>query len=110
VDRFILAVRALPADGWVHFHCRAGKGRTTTFITLYDMLRNAGRVSLEDIVHRQSLLIGDYNLLELAGQSGWKAGLASERADFVRAFYDYARANPGGSQQMWSEWLKAKHE
>ena len=43
VDRFLLAVRALPAGGWVHFHCRAGKGRTTTFIALYDMLRNANR-------------------------------------------------------------------
>ena len=41
VDRFILAVRALPENGWAHFHCEAGRGRTTTFMVLYDMLRNA---------------------------------------------------------------------
>jgi hypothetical protein len=56
VDRFILAVRALPENAWAHFHCEAGLGRTTTFMVLYDMLRNAGRVSLEDIVQRQKIL------------------------------------------------------
>src|SRR5947207_6502532 len=52
VDRFIVAVRALPENAWAHFHCEAGLGRTTTFMVLYDMLRNATRVSLEDIVRR----------------------------------------------------------
>jgi protein-tyrosine phosphatase len=108
VDRFIVAVRALPPGQWVHFHCRAGKGRTTTVLALYDMLRNAGHVSLEDIVNRQSLLIGDYNLLQLEEQSGWKAPLAADRAAFVRGFYDYAHANPNGRPQLWTEWLKAQ--
>ena len=47
VDRFIVAVRALPENAWAHFHCEAGLGRTTTFMVLYDMLRNATRVSLD---------------------------------------------------------------
>ena len=101
-------MRALPAGGWVHFHCEAGKGRTTTFLALYDILRNARRVSLQDIVNRQSLLVGDYNLLDLAGQSGWKAPLFADRAAFVRAFFDYARANTGGRPQTWTEWLKSQ--
>ncbi len=107
VDRFITAVRALPTDGWAHFHCRAGKGRTTTFLALYDMLRNASHVSLQDIVDRQSLLVGDYNLLakEKQAAEAWKVGISADRAAFVRAFYDYARANPGGRPQLWSEWL-----
>jgi len=108
VDRFITSVRALPAGQWVHFHCRAGKGRTTTVLALYDMLRNADRVPLEDIVNRQSLLIGDYNLLQLEEQSGWKAPLAADRAAFVRGFYDYARANPNGRPLLWTEWLNAQ--
>ena len=76
VDQFILAVRALPAGTWAHFHCRAGKGRTTTFMVLYDMLRNAREVSLPDIARRQSDLIGDYNVLAVDPDAGGdKAGV-----------------------------------
>jgi protein-tyrosine phosphatase len=108
VDRFILAVRALPSGGSVHFHCRAGKGRTTTFMALYDMLYNARKVSLDDIVRRQALLIGDYDLLRLPEPGTWKAPIVADRIAFVRAFYDYARANPGGQPLLWKEWLKSR--
>ncbi len=108
VDQFVLAVRALPAGTWAHFHCRAGKGRTTTFMVLYDMLRNAHAVSLQDIAARQSALIGDYNVLAVDSDEGGKAGISADRAAFVTTFYDYARANPNGSPKLWSEWLKAQ--
>jgi hypothetical protein len=107
VDRFIVAVRALPENAWAHFHCEAGLGRTTTFMVLYDMLRNATRVSLEDIVRRQKLLGYDYDVLRAAGPGNWKAPYVEDRIAFVRAFYDYARANPNGRPQLWSEWLKS---
>jgi hypothetical protein len=107
VDRFVAAVRQMPANGWAHFHCRAGKGRTTTFLVLYDMLRNARTVSLDDIVNRQSQLAGDYDLMKPEGEAGWKAAVFADRAAFVRAFYDYSRANPDGRPRLWSDWLKA---
>ena len=106
VDRFILAVRALPENAWAHFHCEAGLGRTTTFMVLYDMLRNATRVSLEDIVRRQAILGDGYDVLQPVKSGNWKAPYMSERAEFVRVFYDYARVNPNGRPQLWSEWLK----
>jgi len=106
VDRFILAVRELPADGWAHFHCRAGKGRTTTFMALYDMLRNAREVSVEDIARRQELLGNDYDVLRPAEAGSWKAPITEDRIAFVRAFHAYARANPNGRPQLWSEWLR----
>jgi protein tyrosine phosphatase len=34
VDEFVTAVRGLPQNGWAHFHCEAGLGRTTTFMVL----------------------------------------------------------------------------
>ena len=107
VDRFIVAVRALPENAWAHFHCEAGLGRTTTFMVLYDMLRNATRVSLEDIVSRQKLLSFDYDVLRPVGTGNWKAPYVEDRIAFVRVFYDYARANPNGRPQLWSEWLKS---
>jgi hypothetical protein len=108
VDRFIEAVRQMPGDGWAHFHCRAGRGRTTTFMALYDMLRNAPSVPLQAIVDRQSLLAGDYNLLSKEVEPGARAGVAADRAAFVRAFYAYAQANPNGQPQLWSTWLKSQ--
>ena len=107
VDRFILAVRALPENAWAHFHCEAGLGRTTTFMVLYDMLRNGNRVSLEDIVRRQTILSHGYDVLQPDEPGNWKARYAADRAAFVRAFYDYARANPNGRPQLWSEWLQS---
>ena len=36
----------------------------------------------------------------------WKPHTANQ-AKFVRAFYEYARANPNGRPKLWSEWLKS---
>jgi hypothetical protein len=107
VDRFVLAVRDLPENAWAHFHCEAGLGRTTMFMVLYDMLRNANRVSLEDIVRRQKLLSHGYDVLRPDEPGNWKAPYAADRAAFIRAFYDYARANPDGRPKLWTEWLKS---
>jgi protein-tyrosine phosphatase len=107
VDRFVVAVRGLPQNAWAHFHCEAGLGRTTTFMVLYDMLRNANRVSLDDIVQRQKILSKGYDVLQPPDADDWKAPYAANRAKFVRAFYDYARTNPNGRPKLWSEWLKS---
>ena len=107
VDRFVLAVRALPENAWAHFHCEAGRGRTSTFMVLYDMLRNASRVSLEDIVHRQKILGYDYDVLQASKPGDWREPYTEDRIAFVRAFYDYARANPNGGPELWSEWLRS---
>jgi hypothetical protein len=103
VDRFIALVRELKPDAWLHFHCRAGHGRTTTFLVLYDMLRNADRVSAADIVARQAAVPPFYDLFDEKrnAQEHYQ-----ERARFVRAFYDYARAFREGYKGSWTDWLK----
>jgi hypothetical protein len=58
------------------FTAEAGLGRTTTFIALYDMLRNANRVSLEEIVHRQKILSHGYDVLQPDEPGSWKAPFA----------------------------------
>ncbi len=96
VDRFVTFVRGL-ANPWLHFHCHGGDGRTTTFMTLYDMLRNAQNVSLDDIVARQSVM-GQYHLF-----SG-KSDVEKLRTEFITAFYPYARN--GYAAMSWTEWIK----
>src|SRR5881392_197309 len=103
VDRFIVAVRALPENAWAHFHCEAGLGRTTTFMVLYDMLRNATRVSLEDIVRRQKVLSNGYDVLnQLSAETGrrrtWQTGLhLSANFTITRALIPMADQNFGAN-------------
>ncbi|WP_413582143.1 fused DSP-PTPase phosphatase/NAD kinase-like protein [Bdellovibrio sp. HCB288] len=108
VDRFIEAVRDLPESNWVHFHCRAGKGRTTTFMVMYDMLMNAQTDSFDAIIERNTKLSDDYDVMTIPAETDWKYIYQKERAAFVQEFYNYAKANPKGEAQYWSNWGKRK--
>ena len=106
VDQFINFVRFLPPDTWLHFHCEAGHGRTTTFLAMYDMIRNAKTTGLNEIINQQ-YQAGGVNLFDTS-QTGWKAPLAKERAEFLKQFYEYCRSNQDGFQTPWSTW-RATH-
>ena len=87
VDRFVIFVKELRSNAWPHFHCHGGDGRTTTFLALYDIVRNVPQnVGLDDIVARQSML-GQYQLFGDGG--GWKARVTEERTAFIKLFYKY---------------------
>ena len=105
VDRFITLVRGLGAKDWLHFHCHAGMGRTTTFLVMYDMLKNADRVSLDDIITRQAAAGPRYNVFRDESGSPWEE-VFREREAFVRQFYEYAKTFRAGSKASWTEWLK----
>lgn len=105
VDEFITFVVSLPPNAWLHFHCQAGHGRTTTFLVMYDIIKNPD-VSLEEICKRQYLLGGSNLLLEPQGDD-WYSKMARDRADKIRWFYDFVqgtRAEQIGLQ--WSEWIQ----
>lgn len=100
VDNFITFYNKLSPDIWLHFHCRAGIGRTTLFMAMYDMMRNYDNVSAEDIIKRQ-WLIGGMNLLEIDNN------YPEERIQFILKFYEYCRHNGPDYKIMWSEWIKS---
>ena len=105
VDNFINFVANLPQNSWLHFHCQAGHGRTTTFLAMYDIMKNPD-VSLEEICKRQYLLGGSNLLLEPEGND-WYSKMARDCAKKIRLFYEFVqgtRAEQIGLQ--WSEWLK----
>lgn len=105
VDHFIQVVRRLPANEWLYIHCRAGVGRTTTFMAMADMMHNAKKVSFEDILARQKALGGkDFNTLPLPGE--FKYSIAVARLNFLKKFYEYASSNKNNFATSWSEWLK----
>lgn len=83
VDLFIQSVTKLPKNSWLHFHCKEGIGRTTVFMTMYDMMNNAKNIPLSDIVLRQ---------IKLANLEDKEEGLESkDRMAFYNKFYSYCK-------------------
>lgn len=108
VDAFVALVRSMAPDTWLHVHCKGGKGRTTSAMVMFDMLHNAGRVSAEDILARQTAIGGS----DLATIGGGRIELKQDRLDFLLEFHAYAKANPLGAPdaKAWGEWRMSPRE
>jgi protein-tyrosine phosphatase len=110
VDQFVKLVKSQPADGWLHIHCTDGRGRTTTFTAIDDMMHNADKVSCEDILRRQHD-IGGANLLTAQSDLDWKEQDYQERRKFIEAFYEYCQEQiPNRFTRTWSEWHAQPHK
>lgn len=130
IDQFIAFYKKLPSNAWIHFHCEAGHGRTTTFMTLYDILNNP-QVPLKDILDRQYMiggiqLVPDEDLLppyrtnndmtatytstenedDATSKGSWQDPYTLERALMIQKFYRYVQQNKSTNfSTSWSEWL-----
>jgi protein tyrosine phosphatase (PTP) superfamily phosphohydrolase (DUF442 family) len=109
VDEFIQIVDTLPNPVWVHFHCSAGRGRTTIAMVMYDILKNGKKVSVEDIVMRHHLQ-GSENLFNTVV---WPNGrytkeMLEERKQFIIAFHKYVNSPDGWGVQTWTQWIGTK--
>lgn len=103
VDSFISFIKNLPKDAWLHFHCAAGVGRTTTVLAMYDMMRNSQKVSFEDILKRQKYL-SHVDFLATP-PNDWRTPFVMEKYQFLKNFYNYCKEN-SNFQIPWSVWLK----
>lgn len=105
VDEFVALIRKAAKLGtWVHVHCKGGRGRTSTHMTMYDMLYNARQVSATEILYRQTALGGS----DLTETGGKRAEQREDRLSFVLAFHEYCRENPidAPHPRTWSEWQR----
>jgi Inositol hexakisphosphate len=108
VDQFVAFDNALPKGTWLHFHCRGGDGRTTTFLAMHDIIHNYPQVSINDILTRQYLL-GGVNLTASGDSKSFKYPFAVERAAFIRDFATYVQeAQPHGFNVTWSAWVTGR--
>lgn len=107
VDQFLRFYEQLPTDAWVHFHCRGGKGRSTTFLAMVDMLHNADQVSFDEIIARQASIIPYYNLARTVRDDPDLSPYYQARYQFLKVFYDFARARLAGYSGSWSDWLNS---
>ena len=94
VDEFMDFYRELSGSRWVHFHCQAGRGRTTTFMALYEILACPNE-TVEQVAAHQKEIGG----IDLA---------AAGRLEQLRLFHRFAdETRPGGFVMRWSDWLRA---
>ena len=96
INDFIRFVQGPARGKWLHFHCAAGHGRTTTFMAMTDMLRSArgkaDAASAEQILHRQAALTKAQDV----GAPGTKPfDLSTKPTDprhaLLVAFHEYCR-------------------
>lgn len=99
VEYFVETVNSLNEDTWLHFHCKHGVGRTSTFMIMYDMMKNHKTVEAKDIINRQ---------LALAGfkQSTIETYLSENTLRFLNNFYEYVKENSDDYKVKWSEYKK----
>lgn len=103
VDALVALWQSRSPGSWLHVHCRAGDGRTTQALVIFDMLENANTVSLKDIVKRQEAL-GETDVLSVRSKPAWRHDGDAGRAALVRRFYRYAQEHWHGEGETWSSW------
>lgn len=111
IDEFVSFFDTLPQNVWVYFHCIHGKGRTSMMLVMADIMRNAPKVALDDIIKRQSLL-GSVNLFDTTPwtRSTYATKMLEDRKKFIENFYEFIVQRKAGGIQLWSEWHRQKQE
>ncbi len=104
VNQIVSLYKTVDPQTGIYVHCAAGKGRTTTLMVLFDIMRNGSQVSERDIIRRQHT-IGGADLLDLS-KAGQRTLWAKERKDFLHAFYRYSQSQAPLFKMTWTEWLK----
>lgn len=95
VNQFVEFIKSKPSDLHLHFHCDAGEGRTTTFMSMYQILMNNTNLSLEQIISYQ-YNVGGVNLHDNKHQF-----------EFLEDFYRYVSENKSNNYiTSYSEWIK----
>lgn len=108
VERFIEVVDRAPRGSWFHIHCKGGAGRTTSFMIIYDMLKNSDRVSFDDILYRH-WVIGKADLSDLESRrNSFKFEPAKDRLDFLWDFYQYSLQRRKDRSMGWKRYVRKK--
>jgi hypothetical protein len=108
IDKIIIFLDNLPKNTWLHFHCKHGAGRTSMLLVMLDMMKNAPKVALHDIVQRQHLL-GSVDLFDTNFWGGvYTKDMLENRKKFIEQFYEFICQRKAGGTQLWSEWQKQK--
>ena len=109
VDEFLDFYKQLPEKSWLHFHCFAGRGRTSVFMIMYDLLKNPN-LSMKRAANRQ-FMIGGKRIVSKSTSDDWSGSdfSNSDRSKRLQLFRKYVRANyKTGYETSFSQWLKER--
>lgn len=102
VDDFVDFIKSTEVEKpWYHFHCKAGRGRTTAFLIMFDMMKNAKTVSIDHIITRHYLM-GGSSMDKCEDSSAWRQKHRIARRDFLSKFYKYCRQNKDNFKESWT--------
>ena len=104
VDRFVQCVKETSSDMWLHIHCRKGRGRSSTMLSLLDMMKHAKHDSFE-LIMKRNLQIGGSDLLFIPHPNEPKYEQKLERKLFLEQFYTYCLTSDAQFSTSWSEFL-----
>lgn len=108
VDQFLGMVKNLPPQACVYFHCHAGGGRTSTFMIMYDMIRNP-KLPRDAIIDRQ-VQLGSHDVRCLSGTlKSRKHPDEKFRLRFIHLFYEYVNAPDGYGATSWTKWAMQRY-
>lgn len=99
VDYFIKSVKYSPKNAWFHFHCKEGIGRTTTFMIMYDMMKNYKVATAKEIIDRQISLV-KFSENDITSLN------SDRRIAFWEKFYDYCEKNGDDFKTTYSDFTK----
>lgn len=103
IDFFVSFVKDQPQNSWLHFHCKEGIGRTTTFMTMYDMMKNSSVATKDEIINRQ-IALARFSEDEII------SFLKANRVKLFDIFYDYCKSQEPEFTKTFSDYLKEKNE
>ena len=110
VDAFLRVLKEIPKNSWIHFHCRGGVGRTSTFILMLDIIQNGKKKSLDELVKINVNNGASKSLFSPNPCKKEKLVDAYKRKDFLINFYKFINDSNGykGScnNVTWSDWIR----
>lgn len=86
LEAFTQIINTIPKNTWVYFHCRGGVGRTSTFMVLYAINKNAKHIPLDKIIRHQAD-IGGKDLTNMPAHNSYKYLLAKQRLALISQYY-----------------------
>lgn len=111
IPELIRFFESLPNDALLYVHCAHGKGRTTTFLVLYDIFKYKGQLTLQQIADRHYCLGREDILDTTVWENGsWTQEALLARKDLLERFYLYMTSGEKGYPRLsWEEWNSQSH-